>query len=283
MNANDATLRNLARKATFVDRVQMVGKVPLFSFVEINPTELCNRACVFCPRVDDAIYPNQRLHMSVELARKIAADLKDLAYEGTVHICGFGEPLLHPKIIDLVRAFGEFRVELTTNGDRLTASMVRDLTAAGCDYICVSMYDGPSQIEHFEAIFAEAGSSEFILRDRWQPEEENFGLSHLTNRAGTINVGEQRPIDATRPCWYAGYQLMLDWNGDVLLCPQDWHKVVRFGSAAHEHLLDIWTSPAMRKRRMQLLRSREGLSPCGGCNSDGCKHGVEHAAAWQAR
>lgn len=281
MNANDATLRNLARKATFVDHVQMIGKVPLFSFIELNPTELCNRACVFCPRVDEASYPNQRLHMAMPLAEKIASDLQELDYQGTVHICGFGEPLLHPRIVDLVRAFSNFRVEITTNGDRLNPELIRELTAAGCDYICVSMYDGPHQIPHFEAMFAEAGSTEFILRDRWQPEEENFGLSHLTNRAGTINVGVQRPVDAARPCWYPSYQLMLDWNGDVLLCPQDWTKRARFGSAATEHLLDIWTSPAMRKRRMQLLRGREGLSPCGGCNSDGCKHGSEHAAAWQ--
>ena len=37
--------------------------------VEINTTELCNRKCVFCPRVDEQVYPNQNLNMSREIAK----------------------------------------------------------------------------------------------------------------------------------------------------------------------------------------------------------------------
>ena len=33
--------------------------------VEFNPTELCNRTCHFCPRVDPEVYPNRKLHLSL--------------------------------------------------------------------------------------------------------------------------------------------------------------------------------------------------------------------------
>ena len=37
--------------------------------VELNTTELCNRKCVFCPRVDPGVYPNRSLHLSVQLGK----------------------------------------------------------------------------------------------------------------------------------------------------------------------------------------------------------------------
>ena len=62
--------------------------------IEINLTELCNRKCVFCPRVDPEIFPNRNLHMSLELSEKIASNLKKINYQGRLSFSGFGEPFL---------------------------------------------------------------------------------------------------------------------------------------------------------------------------------------------
>jgi radical SAM protein with 4Fe4S-binding SPASM domain len=276
-----ATRRNLERKAFYVDHVQMHGGKPLFSWIDLSLTELCNRACVFCPRVDPAAYPNQPLHMSLGLVRKIASELEAIEYEGAVVLCGFGEPLLHPRLAELVACFRHVRVEVVTNGDRLTEANIRELVAAGVDYFVVSLYDGEHQIEHFQALFRTAGCSpdQFTLRDRWYGPEKDYGLK-LTNRAGTVSVGNQEPVDPARPCFYLAYQLTVDWNGDVLLCVQDWHKKVRFGNLASERLIDIWHSSAMRKRRAQLLRGDRSSAPCATCNATGTLHGGNHAAAW---
>ena len=58
-------LKNVERKGKIIDQVQFIDKVPLFSWVDLNPTELCNRRCVFCPRKDDTFYPNQNLHVDL--------------------------------------------------------------------------------------------------------------------------------------------------------------------------------------------------------------------------
>ena len=50
--------------------------------VEINPTELCNLQCSFCPRAHG--YPNQNLHMSLDTAREIRNQLNDSKYSKKV-------------------------------------------------------------------------------------------------------------------------------------------------------------------------------------------------------
>ncbi len=295
MTINKATLENLRRKSAFVDKVQTIGErqMPLFSWVDLNLTELCNRSagsakpCTFCPRIDPSFYPNQALHMSLALADKIRRDLRALDYRGTVVLCGFGEPMLHPEFMDIVRAVSplgrsSWRLELVTNGDKLTAANARQMYLHGVSCIVVSMYDGPHQVAPLQLMLTEAGGVEgetFILRDRWHTEADSFGLK-LTNRAGTVSVGNQEPVLAGRPCHYLAYQLTLNWNGDVLLCVQDWHRKVIFGNVANQTLLEVWQSRPMAKRRAQLTRGDRSASPCSGCNTDGCLHGFNHVEGW---
>ena len=64
------------------------------STVEINPTELCNRTCSFCPRSDPNVYPNRNLNMTIDTAENISNQLLDANFTGDIHITGFGEPTL---------------------------------------------------------------------------------------------------------------------------------------------------------------------------------------------
>ena len=52
--------------------------------ITINPTELCNRTCHFCPRSDPKVYPNQNLHISEETVRRLSSELKLNAYTNRV-------------------------------------------------------------------------------------------------------------------------------------------------------------------------------------------------------
>lgn len=275
----EATFANIQRKSAYADAVQMRDGIPLMSWIDINPTELCNRACVFCPRADTDQYPNQALFMSQTLADKLAGELHALNYAGAVVFCGFGEPMLHPRLVELVRPFGGLQVELVTNGDRLTESAIGDLAEAGVRFFVVSMYDGPAQRAHFEKLFAAAGESRFILRDRWHGSPDDFGLK-LTNRAGSVAAGQQPSVTLDQACFYPAYSLTVDWNGDVLLCPQDWAKKVRFGNLNSQTLLDVWTARALQKRRTKLIQGQRTDAPCSGCNASGCVHGSNHANAW---
>lgn len=289
MPLNEATKQNLRRKSAYVDRVQMHNGVPLWSWLDLSITELCNRsaghprACTFCPRIDPKFYPNQNLHMSLELAQKIADQLRELDYSGVVVLCGYGEPLLHPQIEEIVKMM-PCRVEIVTNGDMLGPKQITKLIAAGVDYFVVSMYDGPHQVETLKRNFSDVsvGPEWYLLRDRWHTEADQFGLK-LTNRAGTVTVGPQEPVDDHRPCYYLAYQLQVDWNGDVLLCPQDWFKRVKYGNVGVEGMFNIWTSKRMQKRRTMLLQGKRFDHPCNQCNTDGTLHGFNHVPEWNKK
>lgn len=283
--ANKSTLKNLQRKSTFVDEVQYHNDMPLFSWIDINPTELCNRKCVFCPRSDPAFYPNQNVHMSEKLAEKIGKELEQLKYRGAVVLCGYGEPMLHPNLNELIKLFGIYsRVEIITSGDFLTSKKIEQLLADGLDFFAVSMYDGPEQIEHYTNMFKAVGCREgehYILRDRWYTEDDNFGLK-LTNRAGAVNIGDQPEVDVTHPCHYPSYSMTIDWNGDVLLCAHDWYKKVKFGNVHDQTLTEIWNSTIMSKMRGKLACGKRDSAPCNMCNVNGTLHGHNHVDAWKS-
>ena len=123
---NESTKNNLNRKSKFIDNVQLHKGLPLFSWIEISLTELCNRKCVFCPRVDDK-YPNQNLHMSIDTIANIADELRELQFKGAVALCGYGEPMLHNDIYTVVKELHDIDVEIVTNGDKLNVDVMQKL------------------------------------------------------------------------------------------------------------------------------------------------------------
>jgi len=225
--------------------------------------------------------------MSLDLVKKIAYDLGNLQYKGAVVLCGYGEPLLHPQIVEVVqalRAGGDYRIEVVTNGDFLGPAMIHHLINAGVNYFVVSLYDGPHQIEKIKKNFADVkyGDEYYLLRDRWHSEVDQFGLK-LTNRGGTVSIGPQEDVDTHRPCYYLTYQMQVDWNGDVILCPQDWYKRLRFGNLNIDSMFAVWTSKRMQKRRQQLIDGKRIEHPCSQCNTDGTLHGFNHVEQWRKK
>lgn len=286
---------NIARKNALLNaHLQKTGSLPdgspIFSEIEFNITGLCNRLCVFCPRVDPNVFPNLNEHMSVDLYRKIMGDLRDIDYTGRVAYSGFSEPLLHPQVMELLRTSREILpecyLEIVSNGDRVTTRVLNDLFEAGLTTLLISMYDGPEQIELFEDIIRESGvpRENVILRERYLPPEQSFGIT-LTNRAGSVTVKEvgltvpEAPI--MHPCYYPHYRMMVDYTGDVLLCPNDWARRLIIGNLADTPLVDIWTGANQTAARKRLGLGDRSVSPCDKCDILGTRQGGEHVKKWQ--
>lgn len=87
--------------------------------------------------------------MKWETFKKIAPSFSSLEY---VHLQGWGEPLLHPNLLDMLEKVKESETEVgfTTNGMQLTEDRCRDLVEIGVDRIGVSL-DGATQ-ETYQAI-----------------------------------------------------------------------------------------------------------------------------------
>jgi radical SAM protein with 4Fe4S-binding SPASM domain len=276
-------MSNIKRKDAYINHLQMVDGIPLFTWLDINPTELCNRKCDFCPRGDGASYPNQNLNIPLKLCQKINDELIALNYQGAVVLSGYGEPMLHPELVEMIRILGNnIHLEMVTNGDKITVELAREMFGSGLDMLVVSMYDGPHQIEYFQDIFAQAGvsSEQYTLRDRWYTIAEDYGV-RLTNRGGVATGGYQPEVDLYQPCHYPFYSMMLDWNGDVMLCVHDWNKKVKMGNIALDSMLDVWKSKNFDKYRAMLKKGKRILSPCSGCNTNGTLQGGVQFEAWE--
>jgi radical SAM protein with 4Fe4S-binding SPASM domain len=281
------TLKNsILRKKDIIDQdVMFYNDVPLPSWIEISPIDACNRKCEFCPKSDDNIAPDTFNKMDMLLIKKLKRELELINFRGTVVFAGYGEPLLAKNIFEMISEFsGLCNVEITTNGDPLTSKVARKLVDSGIDKIVVSMYDGPEQDSKFKKIFIDANvdNNKYVLRDRWYSKNEGFGLM-LTNRAGVLNLNNQNlPDNYSKKCFYTHYSVMIDWNGDIYLCTQDWNRKVKSGNIKNENFFDIWNSNILKEYRKNLSKGHRVKEPCINCNANGVLHGQKHALAWDS-
>lgn len=104
----------------------------------IEPTNQCNLGCRTCVRNS---WNEDMGQMSDETFHRIISGLGHFLPPPAVFFGGFGEPLLHPKIIDMikqVKALGS-SVELITNGTLLTPEVSKALIGLGIDVLWVSL------------------------------------------------------------------------------------------------------------------------------------------------
>ncbi len=283
MDPKNTIRTNLNRRTKIVDgKPDFYKGYPMPTWVELSLIDVCNRKCSFCPKSDELVAPDTYQSMTRPLIEKIHDELKDMNFRGAIALCGYGEPMLHKDINWIVKKLSNVApVEIITNGDVLTSKKIQDLYLAGVSKVLVSMYDGPEQIEKFETLTKKANvpNDTIILRDRWYNADSDFGVK-LTNRAGTMKTGNQKPKDFYSKCFYPTYQFLIDWNGDIFLCPQDWQRRVTMGNMLQEGLFEIWTGKIITKFRKRLLDGKRDCTPCNKCNAEGTMLGKDHAKAW---
>lgn len=126
----DGDLRNLRlhRSATHLTKLY------------IEPTDICNLDCRTCIRNG---WEEPLGKMSEEVFLRILEGLRsfDSTAIPSVFFGGLGEPLYHPKTIEMiqqVKALGA-RVEMITNGTMLTETRAKQLISAGLDTLWVSI------------------------------------------------------------------------------------------------------------------------------------------------
>lgn len=104
----------------------------------IEPTNQCNLNCRTCIRHN---WGGPMGKMSDSVFAHVMDGLSAFIPKPTVFFGGFGEPLSHPKIVEMVaraKAIGA-EVELVTNGTLLTPDLSRELIEAEIDVLWVSI------------------------------------------------------------------------------------------------------------------------------------------------
>lgn len=104
----------------------------------VEITSRCNLSCPMCIRHawKDAVGD-----MDVEVFRRLLASRPNL---DSLNLTGYGEPFLHPRLVDMIRTArgllpGHTRIHLVSNGTLLERGLVRDVIRAGVNGIALSM------------------------------------------------------------------------------------------------------------------------------------------------
>lgn len=227
-----------------------------FTMVEVEVNSRCNRQCRYCP--NSTILPNGTLPelMPDAVFCQVLAELSRIGYEGRMSFHFYGEPLLHPNILEIVHAVSErlprVRQVLYTNGDYLSDGIYEALVRNGVERFIVTSHDG----HHIPA-----RPSQVVLL----PSD-----LVLTNRGGSVSVGTpprvHQPLSI--PCFAPSSLLVVTVTGDVLLCYEDAQRKQRMGNICQEHVEDIWFGERFSTVRALVAAGRRNATPvCEVCNN----------------
>ena len=91
LDPKETILNNINRKKPILDRdPQFFNNVPIPSWIELSLIDVCNRACSFCPKSDDAIAPNTHQKMTVakcfNLKPKVKIKVRGRKFKTTTNI-----------------------------------------------------------------------------------------------------------------------------------------------------------------------------------------------------
>ena len=114
------------------------------NLIQIRPTSICNLRCIYCSvsANDKKIHPYE---FEVELDYLVNEVKKVVELKGEIeaNIDSVGEPLMYPKIVELVKKLKEIkgvkRISMQTNGILLTKDKVDEFINAGLDRLNLSI------------------------------------------------------------------------------------------------------------------------------------------------
>jgi len=296
MSENIAAIDNsiLRKDKNIKENLQIIDGFPCFTLVEFNIYGACNRSCSFCPVSDPDFYTNNYEGMTEELYSKIMQNLADLDYHGGLLFSAYSEPFLHPGLSGLVKITKKFipkcRLEIVSNGDivKKKPKLLTDLFDAGLDVCSFSMYDGTEVTDEFQKQIdaLKITNGTVIFRRRYY-ENGNYGII-ISNRTGLVDSNKYRDekeskietLPLKRQCFYPFYLTLIDYNGDMVLCPHDWGKKYVVGNLKDDHIWNLWVGKKYETARKLLSCKNRNFSPCDTCDIRGDVMGKGSHDAW---
>ena len=119
-------------------RMILVPSIHSLSRLYIEPTSTCNLNCVTCIR---SSWHEESGFMDMSVFNALIEQVREFKTIESVMFSGFGEPLSHPDILQMIKAFSDLGIntEVTTNGTLLDDNMIDGLFDAGLQDLWVSI------------------------------------------------------------------------------------------------------------------------------------------------
>jgi len=281
--------------------------------VWIEPTDACPGGCALCPhgkgvryllperpggclaqKVPDTFSGFGRLMADAIFGRALEAIRR---WRPLVNLHHRGEPFLHPRIVEMIRAVAETgaRVTLHTGAHVPLPAPAAALLSAGLSELVISL--GAATPERFAdlrpgasrdtvvdrardllAAGQEASTHTVVeLLDVGETEREmetaaalfrttppdEIRLRPVHNWAGTTGAAEG-PVRSR--CLFPFYALVVLSDGRVTACPQDFEARLVVGDLNEMTLAEVWHGGRLRELRRRSRRDLAAQAPCATCS-----------------
>lgn len=132
----------------FTDQIKkwLNGEKIIPTWVQLQPTSLCNLNCLFCARrkyIKDRLSDEKWLQLTKEVC-----DMK----VKRITITGGGEPLLRKKLfIEMIKEIKDNSIEgdIVTNGSLIDNRMAREIVSSGWDFISFSIHGSNAETHDY--------------------------------------------------------------------------------------------------------------------------------------
>ncbi|OGW84141.1 MAG: hypothetical protein A2987_00285 [Omnitrophica bacterium RIFCSPLOWO2_01_FULL_45_10] len=261
--------------------------------LDIEPTMLCNMKCPMCFQQHMAI-PSEGF-LDFELYKKIVDEgAKNHLY--SIRLCHRGEPLLHPKIVDMVKYAKEKGIKevfTLTNGMLLNEDLIRRLYAAGLDWLQLSIdgvyenYENIRQPAKFKDIYGKVK----LLHKIREEEKRLRPIIWIQSIWSAVKHDPKQFIDLFSPyvdkiafhvdfdyehrfkrdpdfvCYRLWHRMMIMADGIVPMCNSDFLKDEIVGDVRCQTVKEVWNGEKLERiRKLNLEKRRFELMPCAKCN-----------------
>lgn len=265
--------------------------------LNIEPTNDCNLRCCFCPR--DKVAERYGIHYIDWSLYKSLIDQADVQAQRygkliMLNLHKDGEPLLHPKLPDMVRYAKEreifHTIHLNTNGMLLGSEQGKELLKSGIDDITISVDAARAEtfarfkgvdalakleknIQQFYRWRDELGAKTFIrvkimefddiekeeveeFISKWEPIADEVQVTGVHSWSGAIDKLNITDEQSSEryPCALLWYMLAVNADGKVSVCNVDWDRSGVIGDAHMMALKDIWNNSQMKQIRHNQLK-----------------------------
>lgn len=297
--ANNCIYQHFYKRKINQSILKLEGKMPS---IDIGITNLCNADCIMCPHRNIKKFGT----MKMNLYKKIIDDVSQCGIE-SVNLSFFGEAMLDKTLIDKIiyAKSKNLKVGFFTNAALMFKDKSKEMIDAGIDRITVSMDSNDKKIYEKIRVNCEYNdvkknildflelrkkskkkitvSMVAVLMDEnynnlkeyhsfWGPKVDSINLINMENRSDSFDKKSKKSLSYKKglirePCPLIWEHMVIDWDGKVVLCCNDYLHEVVVGDLNKETIKDVWFGNKINMFRSIHKKSEFKKLPfCDRCN-----------------
>ena len=229
--------------------------------IYIETLTACNLRCSYCPNsvYERGLIKNNQ-EMDPELFYKIIDELADLNWVGEIDPHSYGEPLLDGRLPSLCSYIRQkiplAKIGIYSNGELLNIDWYKKLVSVGVKRFSVTQH-----------LKNQSKGTLDVIRYREKHGYDNVEftytrLKHINSRGGLVDVDEG---ELRQECNYPDHHVGISFDGQIMICCNDYLNEVNVGNVGNENIIDIWQKPIYKDIRTNIRSGNFTLDICKNC------------------